>query len=231
MTKLKENAVATTGSADFYRRRADDFIDQCYCNAPEGIRQGLAAELDLIRRVAPSGKILEAGCGSGRVLKELRRPDRQIFGFDLVWGYLEEARKKAIDAELVTARGGGIPFADGVFDAVFCVQNTLGMVGEEKPAMLRDMRRVARAGASMLVVVYSEPSVPSRVEWYGRLAAKGLMAPVDWSQSSDEVLATADGHRSETFSREQLGALLKDAGITARMEPLGGIYWAALATR
>ena len=231
MTKSPENAVATMGSADFYRGRADDFIDQCYGNAPEGIRRGLAAELDLIHRVAPSGKILEVGCGSGRVLRELKRPDRQIFGFDLVWGYLEEARKKGIGAELVTARGSHIPIADGVFDAVFCVQNTLGMVGGEKPSMLREMRRVARAGAPMLVVVYSEASVPLRVEWYGRLADRGLMAPVDWSQSSDEVLATSDGHRSETFSRERLGALLKDAGLAARIEPLGGIYWAALATR
>ncbi len=231
MTNPQRSAITATGSQDFYRRKAHDFIDQCYCNAPEVIRRGLVAELKLIHSTARPGRILEAGCGSGRVLKELRRPDRQIFGFDLVLGYLEEAREKGMDAELVAARGGSIPFRDGVFDAVFCVQNTLGMVGEEKPAMLREMRRVAQKGAPMLIVVYAESSVRSRLEWYDRLAAKGLMGPIDESQSSDEVLATADGHRSETFTRERLATLLADAGLTAPIEPLGGIYWAALAGR
>ncbi len=80
----------------------------------------------------------------------------------------------------------------------------------------------------MLIVVYAASSVPPRLEWYDRLAAKRLMAPIDESQSSDEVLATADGHRSETFTRERLATLLADAGLAPQIEPLGGIYWAAV---
>ncbi|HEY4681634.1 MAG TPA: class I SAM-dependent methyltransferase [Candidatus Acidoferrales bacterium] len=230
MEKLGQKTATATGSADFYRSRADDFIEQCYCSAPEAIQRGLAAELELIHRVAPPGRILEAGCGSGRVFEGLKRADRRLFGFDLVLGYLAEAKKKGVEGQLVAARGGRIPFRDGVFEAVFCVQNTLGMVGEEKAAMLGELRRVAKEGATLLVVVYAESSLAPRLEWYDRLARKGLMAPIDWSQSSDDVLATADGHRSETFSRGRFEALLGDAGLAASFDPLGGIYWAALAT-
>ncbi len=239
-----ENPVATStactgplcgGATEFYQRHArPDFIEACYSAAPPRIQQALAEELELLARVLdPPGTVLEVGCGNGRVLDALREHTRWMVGIDFLEPYVRQAWKRAPSpaAQFVVAHAGRLPFADSSFDYVLCVQNTLGVMGEDKNFALAEAGRVLRPGGRMIVVVYSELSVPARAEWYSQAHRQGLMAPIDWARSHAELLVTEDGHASECFRAERLRSLFTAQGLSPRLERLGDLYWVAVAAK
>lgn len=225
--------LRSPGAESFYRHTRDDFLEAGYAAAPPRIRAALAAEIDFLRSVlAGQERVLEIGCGHGRLLDALHDSAREWVGLDLLEGYLLRAKARGLArTRLVTGRAEGLPFRDEAFDAVLCPQATLGLLGEAKLSTLREARRVARRGGRLVFVVYSETSVVPRVEWYEEMRRRGLMAPIDWARSGPELLITADGHASECFRRKRLERLFAAAGLTPRLERLGEIYWVAEARR
>jgi len=221
------------GAESFYRHTRDDFLEAGYAAAPPRIRTALAAEIDFLRgALAGQGRVLEIGCGHGRLLEALHDSAREWVGLDLLEGYLRRAQARGLArTRLVAGRADALPFQDEAFDAVICPQATLGLLGEAKLPAIREARRVARSAGRLVFVVYSEVSVAPRVEWYEEMQRRGLMAPIDWSRSGPELLITLDGHASECFRRERLEQLFADAGLRARFERLDEIYWAAEARR
>ncbi len=218
----------------FEKHGQSNFLDVCYAAAPVRIQAALAAELEFVRNVLRgTGKVLEIGCGDGRLLESLRDIACEWVGVDLMESYLRYARSRrrvAAGSGFAAGRAGQLPFADVSFDAVLCAQNTLGLLGPEKLPTLREAARVTRAGGMLVFVVYSEFSVVPRVEWYTQMLQQGMMAPIDWARSGPELLLTEDGHASECFRRERLEALFAETGLTARLERVGEIYWAATTT-
>lgn len=218
------------GATTFYREHArPDFIDACYAAAPARVQQALADELEfLAAAMQPPGTVLELGCGSGRVLEGLAARTRATVGMDFLEPYVRGAQARRLGANvcLVVGRGGWLPFADASFDYVLCVQNTLGVMGEEKSGAITEGLRVLRPGGRMIAVVYSELSVVPRAEWYTEMHRRGMMAPLDWRRSHAELLVTADGHGSECFRAERLESLFTARGLRPRLERLGELYWA-----
>ncbi len=219
----------------FEKHGQSNFLDVCYAAAPARIQAALAAELEFVRAaLRGSGRVLEIGCGDGRLLESLRDLGREWVGLDLMESYLRFARTSrqvAAGTGFTAGRAGQLPFADGSFDAVLCAQNTFGLLGEEKLPTMREAARVARAGGKVVFVVYSEFSVVPRIEWYTQMRQQGMMAPLDWARSGPELLLTEDGHASECFRRERLEALFAEAGLAARLERVGDLYWAATAQK
>ena len=221
------------GAESFYRHTRDDFLEAGYEAAPPRIRAALAAEIDFLRRtLAGQGRVLEIGCGHGRLLAALHDSVGQWVGLDLLEGNLRRARARGLArTSLVAGRAEGLPFQDEAFDAVICPQATLGLLGEGKLPAIREARRVTRGSGQLVFVVYSDSSAVPRVEWYREMHRRGLLAPIDWARSGPELLITADGHASECFRRERLEQLFAGAGLTPRLERLGEIYWVAQARR
>jgi ubiquinone/menaquinone biosynthesis C-methylase UbiE len=112
-----------------------------------GRRRVLRAELDRLH-LEPGARILDAGCGSGRMLDELAVRGAAM-GVDA-----------AADAVAATQRRGhtarqchieSMPFADGCFDLVTCLD-----VIEHTPDDVRtlcELRRVTRPGGALLATV------------------------------------------------------------------------------
>jgi SAM-dependent methyltransferase len=68
-----------------------------------------------------SKNILEVGCGTGHWLKELNLCDLNKFGVDFSNGMLKEAKKHDNKLKLILANANTLPFVNGKFDLIFCV--------------------------------------------------------------------------------------------------------------
>lgn len=101
--------------------------------------------------IAPSGKILDLGCGTGRHAIEFAKRGFQVTGVDFSPKMLEQAKKKAealnldIQWELADVRNLAL---DEVFDAAFCLcEGGLGLIQRGDDPMENDLQifRVAHA--------------------------------------------------------------------------------------
>jgi len=113
-----------------------------------GRRRVLSSVLDRLE-LPPAAQILDAGCGSGRTLDELQRYG-SVTGIDASRRALAAARARG-HSRVFAARVERLPFEDASFDLITCLD-----VIEHTPddvASLRELRRVARPGARMLVTV------------------------------------------------------------------------------
>jgi SAM-dependent methyltransferase len=100
-------------------------------------------------------RLLDFGCGHAMASVVLARRGARVTAFDLSFGYVAEAAKRAeknsVNLELVQADGASLPFADGAFDRVWgnAVLHHLDI-----DVAGREVRRVLRPGG---IAVFCEP--------------------------------------------------------------------------
>lgn len=112
-------------------------------------------ELDAVLPLARGARVLEAGCGTGLILRRLREVAGSAVGVDLSRGMLGGARDKG----LPVAQGSVVelPFPDGAFDLV-CSFKVLAHVAEIERA-LAELARVTRPGGTLVLEFYNAYSV------------------------------------------------------------------------
>jgi SAM-dependent methyltransferase len=117
-----------------------------------GRRQVFLRLLDRYFAPAADGRelrILDVGCGTGTMLRELRRYGR-VKGVDADEQAVRLCRRRGIeDVEQVSP--GPLPFDDGSFDLVTALDVVEHV--DDDVAMLRELRRVLAPGGTLLVSV------------------------------------------------------------------------------
>ena len=108
-------------------------------------------EADLACRYARGGDALEAGCGTGLILRRVAEVARSAQGIDLSRGMLA----LAADRRLRVAQGdlGALPFPDARFDLVYSFK-VLAHVQPIQRA-LAELARVTRPGGHLLLEFYN----------------------------------------------------------------------------
>jgi ubiquinone/menaquinone biosynthesis C-methylase UbiE len=103
-------------------------------------------------------KILDAACGSGAFLKDLKAafPRAAIAGLDLSEAYLEEARKRT-GAGGIKANAEALPFADSSLDAVTCVYLFHELPPRVRPVVAASLARVLKPGGVLVFVDSIQP--------------------------------------------------------------------------
>lgn len=106
---------------------------------------------------APGDRVLDVGCGSGVLSRELAgrvAPDGSVVGSDLGEGMLAVARSYAsvIPISYVQASAEQLPFADGQFSVVTCQQAL--QFFPDRLAALTEFRRVLAAGGRVAVACW-----------------------------------------------------------------------------
>lgn len=99
---------------------------------------------------ARHARVLEVGIGDGENVR-LLPSSWSLYGVDIARSRLESCRDRFphLAGRLVWAEGEALPFGDGLFDAVYTVGGFNYF--RDHAAALREMRRVAKSGAPLIV--------------------------------------------------------------------------------
>jgi SAM-dependent methyltransferase len=97
----------------------------------------------------PVGLTIDAGCGEGRVSRELASRGYDVIGFDASETLVGKAREAHPDGRYEVASIDALPVADGSAQLVVCV-NVLPHVRELEPAA-RGLARVLAPGGRLLI--------------------------------------------------------------------------------
>ena len=121
-------------------------------------------------------RVLDIGCGLGRMLKYFNRRGARAFGIDITPVVLQKIPEKTFPVSVGDARS--LPFRSNSFDLVF----SLGVVEHfrETPQAISEHLRVCKGGGRVIVIVPNliTPYQPLTLLWHilrGSLIKKGLM--------------------------------------------------------
>lgn len=113
---------------------------------------------ELLAAVAGARRVLDLGCGSGRLTVALARAGAAVTGLDTSLERLEQARRRAgeggVELELVEANmNDSLPFEDGSFDAA--TSRLVLMAAADPAATLRELRRVVVPDGGIGTVIWA----------------------------------------------------------------------------
>jgi SAM-dependent methyltransferase len=190
--------------------RAADYYDQTR-ELPEPIaKHGIPA---LVQHIAPRGKILDVGTGTGRISVPLLRLGAEVTGIDLSLKMMGKLREKYRAASLAQADASRLPFASQVFDAVLTT-HVMHLIGPWRAAVC-EFHRVLKPGG-----VYIDST-----QWHD--ASSQLTRIRDHWRELIEVHG-ALWRRPGVQSRDELNAELKAQG--AQLEEVEVLRYYATAT-
>lgn len=166
--------------------------------------------------VAPGGRVLDVGCGTGGTSVALALSPlapREVVGIDASASALEAARVRACGHDLASDRlrfvhvpvGEAFPFQDASFDLVTCV-SVLEFIGSDaaRRAFVAEMLRVTRPGGHTYVATPN----PLRLREHHsrRWLGDWLRKPgYPWSSPAHRLHAMFGGCRVRSLARERVG--------------------------
>jgi SAM-dependent methyltransferase len=125
------------------------------------------------------GRVLDVGCGAGRVALELQERGHEVVGIDLSPLAVEVSRRRGVrDArELPVTRVSG---ELGLFDTIVMFGNNFGLMGSRRraPWLLRRFRSLTNEGARILAESVNPYTTdkPEHLAYHQRNRRRGRMA-------------------------------------------------------
>jgi SAM-dependent methyltransferase len=198
----------------------DENIARSYDNSLESAPLVGLDQAFVLEHCAPSGRLIDLGCGTGRLLVHLAVRGYNVLGVDLSAPMLRVARQRAnaagVDVNCIRANLVELGcLADSCFDFATCLFSTLGMVSGllERSRVVEHVYRLLRPGGMFVLHVHNR--------WFNAWNPPGrrwLLRQV-FAGTGDYEMPAHDGVPPLTlhlFTRRELFRLLRRAGFKVR---------------
>lgn len=141
-------------------------------------------------------EVLDIACGTGQWLAEMSRRNARVAGIDISGRAVALCRVRLPAADIREGVAESLPFEDGRFDVVTCLGSLEHFLDQSKA--LREMRRVAKSDATVLILVPNAGFLTRRLGLY---------------RGTEQVAIRETVRSLETWT-----ALLRDAGLQVRVQ-------------
>jgi SAM-dependent methyltransferase len=212
---------------DYYSTRlSGERLRTCYELAPPAAARYLAAEIEhLCSRVPRGARVLELGCGYGRVLAELAVVAGRVVGVDTSLDSLRLATrhvKTSARVALAAMDAVRLAFPPGSFDLVSAVQNGISAFHVDRLELVHSAVRVTRPGGTVLFSSYADEFWEGRLEWFRVQAAHGLVGEIDDTVTRRGTIVCRDGFTATTVSPQQFAELGRNIGSAFELTTIAG---------
>ncbi len=211
--------------SDYYREKLSDLrLKQCYDLATPRVRQYMQAEVaHVLEFIQPGHRVIELGCGYGRVLPALSSQAVLTVGIDNSLSSLLAAldtisgiphcRLAAMDA-VKTA------FPSHSFDVTVCIQNGISAFHRDQKEVVRESIRITKPGGKVLFSTYAERFWEHRLEWFYLQAGAGLLGDIDEEKTKNGNIVCKDGFTATTIRPEDFRALTQDLPVDIHIQEI-----------
>lgn len=121
-----------------------------------------------VEAVGPGARVLDAGCGAGRMSRYLADRGARVDGVDLSPGMVAMARRDHPDLTFGVASLSDLPFSDARFDGVLLWYSVIHTPPPGQPRIFAEAARVLRPGGHVLVGFQSGQGVRDVAPAYRR---------------------------------------------------------------
>ncbi len=195
-------------------------LKQCYDLAPPRTRQYLQAEIDFVMTaVQPGFRILELGCGYGRVMRPLSSRAAKVFGIDTSLSSLKMATKYLNGCEncfLIQADAVTPALTGDYFHLVICIQNGISAFQVDRSSLIKSAFNLAQSGGKIFFSSYLPYFWRERLRWFELQAEYGLLGEIDSRATGDGIIVCKDGFRAETVGPDEFTSLTE--GLAADIQ-------------
>lgn len=113
------------------------------------------------------GRVLDLGCGTGRLSGYLRDLGLDVEGLDLSPGMLAVARRAYPDLAFTVGSATDLPHSDESLNGVVAFHSLIHIPDEQLGRAVAEVARVLRPGGTVLVTFHIGDSVLRKTEGYG----------------------------------------------------------------
>lgn len=171
---------------------------------------------------APGGRVLEVGCGEGRVCRALRERGHDVTGLDAAPTLVAAAREADPGGEYVVGTAEALPFDDGLLDVVLAYNSLMDV--DDMPLTVAEAARVLRPGGRFCACVVHP--IAEAGDWTSRDADADFVITRSYFDARRyEETFERDGltftFRSRSYPLSAYTRALEDAGflVEALREP------------
>jgi uncharacterized RDD family membrane protein YckC/SAM-dependent methyltransferase len=200
----------------YAQKLSGERLKLCYSIAPRRVKQYLEAEIDFVlNKIKPTDRVLELGCGYGRVLLSLAENAGLAVGIDTALDSLRlhgDLCQNVPRCSVFAMDAGHLGFKDGQFDKVICVQNGISAFNLEKKVLIAEALRVTCPGGSVFLSSYAERFWEDRLAWFRLQAEHGLIGEIDEDATGEGKIVCKDGFKSSTVTAHDFRTIASEFG-------------------
>lgn len=166
--------------------------------------ENVHGEADFVERFSPAS-VLDGGCGTGRVGRELARRGASVTGVDIDPEMLATARLKAPETDWQTGDLATIDLARR-FDAIVLAGNVMIFLAPgTESAVVQNMSRHLNAGGVLITGFQLVPEHLALAHYDAHAASAGLVLVERWSTWDREPRAAASNYAVSVHRRPDAG--------------------------